>query len=178
MTIPRKCYKLKKHSLQRCVLWACSAAGSAFGSHPRGRGFESLQVHHKSPRNQCSVGFLQIKSMGAADGIQRLSLYAWRLQESPCPCSNSSRAQTYSIPIFVPVSIVYTGALSQLCLDIFRGIMSHPALPATCCKDACVQTAGIASELCLDGKVPAALTPLMKARKMPSFPAPGEAGCL
>ena len=46
MTIPRKCYKLKKHSLQRCVLWACSAAGSAFGSHPRGRGFESLQVHH------------------------------------------------------------------------------------------------------------------------------------
>ena len=25
--------------------WACSAVGSAFGSHPRGRGFESLQVH-------------------------------------------------------------------------------------------------------------------------------------
>ena len=27
-------------------LWGCSAVGSAFGSHPRGRGFESLQVHH------------------------------------------------------------------------------------------------------------------------------------
>ena len=27
---------------------ACSSAGRAFGSHPRGRGFESLQVHHKS----------------------------------------------------------------------------------------------------------------------------------
>ena len=28
------------------VVWACSSAGRAFGSHPRGRGFESLQVHH------------------------------------------------------------------------------------------------------------------------------------
>ena len=27
------------------IPWACSAVGSAFGSHPRGRGFESLQVH-------------------------------------------------------------------------------------------------------------------------------------
>ena len=53
MTIPRKCYKLKKHSLQRCVLWACSAAGSAFGSHPRGRGFESLQVHHNVETKRC-----------------------------------------------------------------------------------------------------------------------------
>ena len=26
--------------------WACSSDGRAFGSHPRGRGFESLQVHH------------------------------------------------------------------------------------------------------------------------------------
>ena len=26
-------------------IWACSSAGRAFGSHPRGRGFESLQVH-------------------------------------------------------------------------------------------------------------------------------------
>ena len=25
---------------------ACSSVGRAFGSHPRGRGFESLQVHH------------------------------------------------------------------------------------------------------------------------------------
>ena len=27
------------------VLWAHSSAGRAFGSHPRGRGFESLWVH-------------------------------------------------------------------------------------------------------------------------------------
>ena len=178
MTIPRKCYKLKKHSLQRGILWACSAAGSAFGSHPRGRGFESLQVHHKSPRNQRSVGFLQIKSTGTADSTQRLSLYAWRLQEAPCLYSNSRRAQTYSIPIFVPVSIVYTGALPQLCPDIFRGIMRHPALPATCCEDACVQTAGMTGEYAWMEKAPAALMPLMKACKRPSFPAPGEAGCL
>lgn len=26
-------------------IWACSSAGRAFGSHPRGREFESLQVH-------------------------------------------------------------------------------------------------------------------------------------
>ena len=30
---------------------ACSSAGRAFGSHPRGRGFESHQVHHKIHRN-------------------------------------------------------------------------------------------------------------------------------
>ncbi len=28
-------------------IWACSSVGRAFGSHPRGRGFESLQVHQK-----------------------------------------------------------------------------------------------------------------------------------
>ena len=32
-------------------IWACSSAGRAFGSHPRGRGFESLQVHHEKLRN-------------------------------------------------------------------------------------------------------------------------------
>ena len=26
-------------------IWACSSVGRAFGSHPRGQGFESLQVH-------------------------------------------------------------------------------------------------------------------------------------
>ncbi len=29
---------------------ACSSVGRAFGSHPRGRGFESLQVHQIIPR--------------------------------------------------------------------------------------------------------------------------------
>ena len=28
---------------------ARSSVGRAFGSHPRGRGFESLRVHHKKP---------------------------------------------------------------------------------------------------------------------------------
>ena len=32
------------------IVWACSSAGRAFGSHPRGRGFESLRFHQqKSP---------------------------------------------------------------------------------------------------------------------------------
>ena len=30
------------------VIRACSSAGRAFGSHPRGREFESLQVHHQA----------------------------------------------------------------------------------------------------------------------------------
>ena len=32
---------------QKAAIWAHSSAGRAFGSHPRGRGFESLQVHHE-----------------------------------------------------------------------------------------------------------------------------------
>jgi len=56
--------------------------------------------------------------------------------------------------------------------------MSHAALPATCCEDACVQTAGMTGEYAWMEKAPAALMPLMKACKRPSFPAPGEAGCL
>ena len=31
---------------QKAAIWAHSSAGRAFGSHPRGRGFESLWVHH------------------------------------------------------------------------------------------------------------------------------------
>ena len=35
-----------ENSLQSMNMkWACSSAGRAFGSHPRGREFESLQVH-------------------------------------------------------------------------------------------------------------------------------------
>ena len=30
------------------ALWGRSSAGRAFGSHPRGREFESLRLHHKS----------------------------------------------------------------------------------------------------------------------------------
>ena len=32
---------------QKAAIWAHSSAGRAFGSHPRGRGFESLRVHHE-----------------------------------------------------------------------------------------------------------------------------------
>ena len=33
---------------------ACSSAGRAFGSHPRGQGFESLQVHQlKASTQRC-----------------------------------------------------------------------------------------------------------------------------
>ena len=33
---------------QKAAIWAHSSAGRAFGSHPRGRGFESLQVHQNN----------------------------------------------------------------------------------------------------------------------------------
>ena len=36
-------------------IWACSSAGRAFGSHPRGREFESLQVHQKQTCKRKSV---------------------------------------------------------------------------------------------------------------------------
>ena len=32
----------------RSTIWARSSAGRAFGSHPRGRGFDPLRVHHIS----------------------------------------------------------------------------------------------------------------------------------
>jgi len=124
------------------------------------------------------VGFLQIKSTGTADSTQRLSLYAWRLQEAPCLYSNSRRAQLIlfrylcSFPLFIPTPYLNSARI------FFRGIMSHAALPATCCEDACVQTAGMTGEYAWMEKAPAALMPLMKACKRPSFPAPGEAGCL
>ena len=34
---------------------ACSSAGRAFGSHPRGRGFESHQVHHNVETKKMSL---------------------------------------------------------------------------------------------------------------------------
>ncbi len=34
---------------------ACSSAGRAFGSHPRGREFESLQVHHQAEPKKISA---------------------------------------------------------------------------------------------------------------------------
>ena len=35
----------KRYTYQVAMTWACSSVGRAFGSHPRGQGFESLQVH-------------------------------------------------------------------------------------------------------------------------------------
>ena len=49
-------------------IWACSSAGRAFGSHPRGREFESLQVHQVAltKKMQAKIphfgaGFLRLK---------------------------------------------------------------------------------------------------------------------
>ena len=46
--------------------WACSSDGRAFGSHPRGRGFESLQVHHFFILN----GFCRCDGIGRRDGLK------------------------------------------------------------------------------------------------------------
>ena len=44
------------------ICWGRSSAGRAFGSHPRGQGFESLRLHVKSPAGQ--AGFLLFKKRG------------------------------------------------------------------------------------------------------------------
>ena len=45
---------------------ACSSAGRAFGSHPRGRGFESLQVHQtgigRTPISSAAVSPCSVRS--------------------------------------------------------------------------------------------------------------------
>lgn len=38
----------KRYTYQVEMTWACSSVGRAFGSHPKGRGFDSLRVH-KTP---------------------------------------------------------------------------------------------------------------------------------
>ena len=43
----------KRYTYQVEMTWACSSVGRAFGSHPRGQGFESLQVHKN--RKSCRV---------------------------------------------------------------------------------------------------------------------------
>ena len=40
---------------QKAAIWAHSSAGRAFGSHPRGRGFESLWVHQSRARRTMQV---------------------------------------------------------------------------------------------------------------------------
>ena len=57
------CYNTKADST-----WARSAAGSAFGSHPRGRGFESLRVH------QTGIGRTPISSAAASPQSVRSDL--------------------------------------------------------------------------------------------------------
>ena len=49
------------------LIWACSSVGRAFGSHPRGQGFESLQVHQiKRLTDSCQPFFLRaIPSRGS-----------------------------------------------------------------------------------------------------------------
>ena len=41
------CISIPQAFVKMSFLWAYSSAGRAFGSHPRGRGFESLWVHQR-----------------------------------------------------------------------------------------------------------------------------------
>ena len=49
------CDRQAVHIFKNFITWACSSAGRAFGSHPRGREFESLQVHQKQTCKRKSV---------------------------------------------------------------------------------------------------------------------------
>ncbi len=44
-------------------MWGCSSAGRAFGSHPRGREFESLHLHQKSTGFDLSI-FYPLRKQG------------------------------------------------------------------------------------------------------------------
>ena len=46
----------------KSTTWARSSAGRAFGSHPRGRGFDPLRVHHKKYRRYvCICGIFVVR---------------------------------------------------------------------------------------------------------------------
>ena len=56
----------------KSTTWARSSAGRAFGSHPRGRGFDPLRVHHfKTPHRIVRCGVLMSKSF---ETLCRISL--------------------------------------------------------------------------------------------------------
>ena len=68
---------------QQLHIWACSSAGRAFGSHPRGRGFESLQVHQmdigRTPTFLKAVSPLKfasdVKTGKESQGYEALALF-------------------------------------------------------------------------------------------------------
>ena len=53
---------------QKAAIWAHSSAGRAFGSHPRGRGFESLWVHHFEKNHRQFGGDFSFDHNNTTDG--------------------------------------------------------------------------------------------------------------
>ena len=81
---------ISRHGRSAVPIRACSAAGSAFGSHPRGRGFKSLQVHHVGAsvislaptffKSQSALILLRLLS--EPDPLRRGPVWSWCRPES------------------------------------------------------------------------------------------------
>ena len=134
--------------------------------------------HHKSPRNQCSVGFLQIESTGTADGIQRLSLYMLAPAGSALLLFKQPQgANLFYSDICARFHCLYRRLTSTLPGYFPRH--NEPPGPASNVLRGCLRAnCRHGREYAWMEKAPAALMPLMKACKRPAFSAPGEAGCL
>ena len=84
---------------------ACSSAGRAFGSHPRGRGFESHQVHHKIHRNSDRITVdLSVASFRRACGNRRIHGAEMELAAAgfmvPLPAARQVSCATYRTALF------------------------------------------------------------------------------
>ena len=66
------------------AIWACSSVGRAFGSHPKGRGFESLQVHQKEEHRKAVRGCLV--SVGHLTAHKQMIACAPRFSHSENAC--------------------------------------------------------------------------------------------
>ena len=55
---------------RKAVIWACSSAGRAFGSHPRGRRFDPVQVHHFEKNHRQIGGDFSFDHNNTTDGIK------------------------------------------------------------------------------------------------------------
>ena len=53
---------------QKAAIWACSSAGRAFGSHPRGRRFDPVQVHHFEKNHRQFGGDFSFDHNNTTDG--------------------------------------------------------------------------------------------------------------
>ncbi len=59
-------------SFEKAAIWACSSVGRAFGSHPRGRGFKSLQVHQKKNHRSKNCGGSSFDHINTTDRVHGL----------------------------------------------------------------------------------------------------------